>query len=105
MDGSQPRDTAPDDPVRPFRDWQQAVAALRAAEARGDRHNEILRLSAGVIRARNALTMDRVHAGWVPPDDILRHLTTDDLLLLEGDDAQMGDSSASNAVPISRTPE
>ena len=70
----------------PFRQWQRAVAALKAAEARGDAHADIVRLSAEVIRARNEMTVDRLQAGWRPPDDILRHLTVDDQLLREKDD-------------------
>ncbi len=70
----------------PFRQWQRAVATLKAAEARGAPHDEIVRLSAEVIRTRNELTVDRLQAGWRPPDDILRHLTVDDQLLREKDD-------------------
>jgi hypothetical protein len=73
-------------PSLPFHEWQRAVAALRSAEARGASHTEIVRLSAEVIRTRNALTLDRVYAGWEAPDDILRHLTTDEQLLEEQDD-------------------
>jgi hypothetical protein len=70
----------------PFRQWQHAAAALKAAETRGASHAEIVRLSAEVIRTRNALTLDRVYAGWEAPDDILKHLTADEHLLLEKDD-------------------
>ncbi|HEY3923979.1 MAG TPA: hypothetical protein VGL75_05395 [Acidothermaceae bacterium] len=73
-------------PSLPFQEWQRALAALRSAEARGDSHPEILRLSAEVIRTRNELTVDRLHAGWHPPDDILKHLTVDAHLLHEKDD-------------------
>ena len=84
----QASDESAEDPVRPFRNWQAAVAALRAAEMRGDEHAEIVRLSAEVIRTRNAMTADRIDAGWNAPDDILRHLVVDDQLLREKDDAQ-----------------
>ena len=70
----------------PFRRWQRAVAALRGAEARDAPYDEIVRLSADVIRARNEMTVDRLQAGWRPPDDILKHLTLDDQLLREKDD-------------------
>ena len=70
----------------PFRHWQRAVAALRFAEARGGPHEEMVRLSAEVIRTRNEMTVDRLRAGWRPPDDILKHLTLDDQLLREKDD-------------------
>lgn len=79
-------ETFPQSASLPFQAWQRAIAALRAAEARGDAHPEILRLSAEVIRARNAMTVDRVQAGWQPPDDVLKHLIVDDQLLQEGDD-------------------
>ena len=72
----------------PFRQWQRAVAALKAAEARGAPYDEIVRLSAEVIRARNELTVDRLQAGWQPPDDILKHLSLDDQLLREKDDTR-----------------
>ena len=71
----------------PFRAWQRALAALRAAESRGEPHADILRLSAEVIRARNAMTVDRLQAGWRAPDDILRHLIVDEQLLRQQDDA------------------
>lgn len=73
--------------AQPFQVWQQAVAELKAAENRGAPHAEIVRLSAAVIRARNAVTVDRLQAGWDAPDDILSRLTADDQLLLERDDA------------------
>lgn len=79
---------APADPVQPFRDWQEAVAALRASESRGEDYASIVRLSTEVIRARNALTLNQLRAGWDPPGDILRHLKTDDQLLREKDDAE-----------------
>ena len=78
------------DAVRPFRDWQDAVAALRAAEHRADAHEDILRLSGDVIRTRNALTAEPLGAGREAPDDVLRHLTRDDDLLNEPDDARSG---------------
>ena len=81
------RSESAEDPVRPFREWQTAVAALRAAEARGAEHAEIVRLSAEVLRTRNELTVDRIQAGWSAPDDILRHLMVDEQLLREKDDA------------------
>jgi hypothetical protein len=77
-------------PSLPFQEWQRAIAALRAAEARGDAHSEILRLSTEVIRARNAMTVDRLQAGWQPSDRVLKHLVDDDQLLLEGDDSTGG---------------
>ena len=89
-------DEAPVDPVQPFRDWQKAVAALRAAEGRRENYADIMRLSAEVIRARNALTLDRVHAGWHAPGDILRHLALDDQLLREKDDAELWPAAYAN---------
>jgi hypothetical protein len=74
-------------PSQPFDDWQRATAALRAAEARRAPHTEIVRLAEDVIRTRNALTMDRMAAGWEPPDDILKHMDADEQLLSERDDA------------------
>src|SRR6185437_10919046 len=71
----------------PFQRWQEAAAALKAAETRGAPHDEIVRLSAEVIRTRNAVTVDRLQAGWHAPDDILSRLTSDDQLLHEKDDA------------------
>jgi hypothetical protein len=73
-------------PSLPFQQWQRAVASLRSAEVRGAPHAEILRLSATVIRTRNAMTVDRLQAGWRPSDDILRQLTVDEALLAEDDD-------------------
>jgi hypothetical protein len=77
------------DLLQPFRDWQQACARLRAAEARGDEYSDIVGLSAELIRMRNALTVDQVRAGWHPPADILRHMASDELLLVLGDDAAL----------------
>ena len=70
-------EAVPLSPSSPFQEWQRAVAALRSAEARGGAHSEILRLSAEVIRARNVMTVDRLHAGWRPPEDILSRLSAD----------------------------
>lgn len=70
----------------PFQQWQRAVASLRSAEARGAPHTEILGLSAAVIRARNAMMVDRLQAGWRPSDDILQQLNVDEALLAEDDD-------------------
>jgi hypothetical protein len=78
-----------DDPLQSFRDWQKACAIRRVAETRGDDNSDIVRLSGEVIRTRNALTLDRLHAGWNAPDEILRHLTLDDQLLREGDDTAL----------------
>ncbi len=61
-----------------FQLWQRALVALRDAEKRGAPHAEIVQLSADVIRARNAVTVDRMQAGWNAPDDILSRLTSDD---------------------------
>jgi hypothetical protein len=52
-----------DDPLQSFRDWQKACAIRRVAETRGDDHSDIVRLSAEVIRTRNALTLEQVRAG------------------------------------------
>jgi hypothetical protein len=76
-------------PSEPFDAWQRATAALRAAEARGASHEEVVRLSEQVIRTRNALTLDRTQAGWEPPDDVLRHLIGDELLLRQRDDSSL----------------
>ena len=77
---------SPPSPSQPFHEWQQAAAELKTAEACGVDHDQILRLSERVIRARNALTVDRMQAGWSQPDDILNRLTVDDRLLRERDD-------------------
>jgi hypothetical protein len=82
-------EAVPLSPSSPFQEWQRAIAALRSAEARGDAHPDILRLSAEVIRARNAMTVDRLQAGWRPPDDILSRLSVDEALLAEGDDTAL----------------
>jgi hypothetical protein len=42
------------DAVLPFEQWQQATQALKAAEARGASHTEIVRLSAEAVRAGGA---------------------------------------------------
>jgi hypothetical protein len=76
-------------PSAPFDAWQRASAALRAAETSGAPHDEIVQLSEQVIRARNALTLDRAQAGWEPPDDVLRHLIGDELLLEQRDDSSV----------------
>jgi hypothetical protein len=89
--------------LQPFRDWQQACARLRAAEARGDDYAEIVRLSAEVVRTRNAVTLHQFHAGWDAPDDILRHLTVDEHLLLEKDDAALSRNPAASSIPPQRT--
>jgi hypothetical protein len=52
-----------DDPLQSFRYWQKACAIRRVAETRGDDHSDIVRLSAEVIRTRNALNLDHVRAG------------------------------------------
>jgi hypothetical protein len=80
-------ETSPPSPSSPFQEWQRAVAALRSAEDRGAAHADLVRLSAEVIRARNAMMVDRIQAGWQPPDDILKHLVVDDQLLRERDDS------------------
>ena len=75
-----------DDPLQSFRDWQKACAIRRVAEARGDDHSDIVLLSAEVIPMSNALTLN-LRTGRNAPQDIVRHLTLDDLLLREKDDA------------------
>ena len=85
MSAARDVDVAPS-AAEPFLEWQRAVAALKAAEFRGAEHAEIVRLSAEVIRTRNAMTVDRLQAGWQPPDDILKHLSADEQLLREQDD-------------------
>jgi hypothetical protein len=82
-------EAVPPTPSLPFQEWQRALAVLRAAEARGDSHTEVLRLSAEVIRTRNAMTVDRLQAGWQPSDRVLKHLMVDDQLLREGDDSAL----------------
>jgi hypothetical protein len=72
--------------MEPSRECRRAVAALNGAQARSASHEEILRLSAEVIRTRNAMTVDRLQAGWLAPADILKHLTADGQLLGERDD-------------------
>jgi hypothetical protein len=81
------------DATEPFRAWEEATDALRAAELRGAPHSEIILLSAEVIRRRNVVTVARLQAGWQAPDDILSRLMADDHLLLEKDDAT-GDVAA-----------
>jgi hypothetical protein len=81
-------ETVPLSPSSPFQEWQRAIVALRSAEARGDSHPEILRLSAEVIRAHNAMTLDRLEAGWRPPDHVLSQLAVDEALLAEVDDSE-----------------
>jgi len=76
-----------DDSLQSFRDWQKACAIRRVAETRGDYNTDIVRSSGEVVRTRNALTLDRLRAGRNAPEDIVRHLTLDDLLLREKDDA------------------
>jgi hypothetical protein len=76
---------------------------LRSAEARGADHAESVRLSAEVIRTRNAMTVDRLQAGWRPPDDILKHLTVDDQLLREHDDAALSSNPVPSANAVSET--
>ena len=76
-----------DDPLQSFRDWQKACAIRRVAETRGDDNSDAVRLSGEVIRMRNALTLDRLSAGRNAPENIVRHLTLDDLLLREKDEA------------------
>jgi len=88
-----------DDPLQLFRDWQVACAGLRVAEARGDDYGDIVRLSAEVIRARNAVTLDRLHAGWNAPESIVRHLTLDDQLLREKDDVALSRNPPPSAAP------
>jgi hypothetical protein len=79
----------PPSPSLPFEEWQRALASLRAAEARTEGHREILLLSADVIRARNAMILDRLQAGWQPTDHVLKHLAVDDRLLYDGDDGAL----------------
>jgi hypothetical protein len=84
-------------PSAPFNAWQRATAALRAAEHRGAAHPEIVQLAEQVIRTRNALVLDRLAAGWQPPDDILQQLISDEELLRERDDCTHSDTPASTA--------
>lgn len=81
-------------PSAPFNAWQRATAALREAEHRNASHAEIVRLAEQVIRARNALVLDRLEAGWQPREDVLHHLISDEELLREKDDSCQEDSSA-----------
>jgi hypothetical protein len=80
-------------PSAPFNAWQRATAALRDAEHRGASHADIVRLAEQVIRARNALVLDRLAAGWQPREDILNHLISDEDLLRERDDSSHQDIS------------
>jgi hypothetical protein len=80
-------EAVPLSPSSPFQEWQRALVALRSAEARGDSHPEIVRLSAEVIRAHNAMTVGRLQAGWQAPDDVLKQLAVDAALLAEDDDS------------------
>jgi hypothetical protein len=80
-------------PSAPFNAWQRATAALRTAEHRGAAHPAIVQLAEQVIRTRNALVLDRLAAGWQPPDDILQHLISDEELLREKDDCTQSDLS------------
>ena len=74
------------DPGRSFDEWRQALMALKVAEIRGEPYATLLRRSEDVIRARSVLTHERVHAGLRVPDDVLEHLTVDELLLGQPDD-------------------
>jgi hypothetical protein len=74
-------------PSQPFRNWQRALNALNAAEAHGAPHGQVVRLAANVIRTRNAMTIDRLIAGWEAPTGVLRRLAADQRLLAEADDA------------------
>jgi hypothetical protein len=87
--------SAQPNPSAPFNAWQRATAALRAAEHSGAQHAEIVQLAEQVIRARNALVLDRLAAGWEPSDHILHHLMSDEDLLRERDDSSHHDISAS----------
>ncbi len=82
-------------PSAPFNAWQRATAALRAAEHSGAAHAETVQLAEQVIRARNALVLDRLEAGWQPRDDVLHHLISDEELLREKDDSSHQDVTAS----------
>jgi hypothetical protein len=66
---------------QPFEDWRNAFASLATAEARRAHHADLVRLSVEVIRTRNALALDRMQAGWQPPDHIVERLAADDRLL------------------------
>ena len=83
---AEPSTTQPN-PSAPFNAWQRATAALREAEHRGAPHAEIVQLAEQVIRARNALVLDRLDAGWQPHDDVLQRLISDEELLREKDDS------------------
>jgi hypothetical protein len=89
-----PRNGLPN-PSAPFNAWQRATAALRAAEQRGAAHAEIVQLAEQVIRARNAMVLDRLAAGWQPRDDVLHRLICDEELLREKDDSSDQDVPAS----------
>jgi len=90
-------DEASYDPLRSFRDWQDACASLRLAETCRDNYSDLVRLSAEVIRTRNALTIDLVRAGTHLPGDVLRDLARDDQLLLEHDDAALSSNPPPSA--------
>jgi len=90
-------DEASDDPLRSFRNWLDACSSLRLAEMCGDDYSDLVRLSAEVIRTRNALTLDQVAAGWNAPDEVLRHLTLDDQLLRERDDMALSSNPPPSA--------
>ncbi|HEY5051465.1 MAG TPA: hypothetical protein VII50_11230 [Acidothermaceae bacterium] len=87
--------SAQPNPSAPFNAWQRATAAFREAEHRGAAHADIVRLAEQVIRARNALVLDRLEAGWQPRDDVLHHLICDEDLLHEKDDSGYHDIAAS----------
>ncbi|HEY5456180.1 MAG TPA: hypothetical protein VIJ96_11995 [Acidothermaceae bacterium] len=74
------------DPGRSFDEWRQALMALKVAESRGEPYAALLSRSEDVIRARSVLTHERVQAGLRVPDDVLEHLTVDELLLGQPDD-------------------
>ncbi len=74
------------DPGRSFAEWRQAMIALKVAESRREPYTALLRRSEDVIRARSVLTHERVQAGLRVPDDVLEHLTVDELLLGQPDD-------------------
>jgi hypothetical protein len=72
--------------VRRVDDWQWATGLLDCAESLTVSHAELMRLSEDVIRTRNAVTVDKIRIGMIPPPDSLRRWARDEALLGEGDD-------------------
>ena len=72
---------------RPFRRWQDAVAALADAEKRDPYGPDADRLALEVIAARLALTQARIADGWTPHHVVVESAAADAVLLTQGSGA------------------